>query len=74
MKKAELKEDIHNRFTLALAERTAFIEKGSENYKTLSCVIKDILSEYKNGKNLRHGFRLYGTQYKEVILQDNETI
>jgi hypothetical protein len=74
MRKAELREDIHNRFTLALAERNSFTEKGSENYKTLSGIIKDILSEYQNGKNLRHGFRLYGAQYKEVILQDNEQI
>lgn len=74
MMKEERREDIHNRFTLAMAERDAFSEKGSENYKTLSDVMKDILDEYKNGKHIRHGFRLYGTQYSAVTLQDGEAI
>lgn len=74
MTKAEHMEDIQNRFTLAIAERNSFTEKGSENYKVLSSVAKDILSEYTNGKHLRHGFRLYGTQYHSVILKDDEQI
>lgn len=74
MTKAESREDIHNRFTLAVAERVAFTQKDNKNYKTLSEIIKDILSEYQNGKHLRHGFRLCGAQYREVILQDDEQI
>ena len=74
MTKEERREDIHNRFTLAMAERDAFVEKGSENYETLSTIMKDILDEYKTGKHLRHGFRLYGTQYSAVTLQDSEAI
>ena len=74
MTKEERKDDIHNRFTLAVAERDAFTVKDSENYKTLSAIANDILSEYTNGKHLRHGFRLYGAQYTAVTLQDNETI
>ena len=57
-----------------MAERDAFVEKGSENYETLSAIMKDILGEYKTGKHLRHGFRLYGTQYGAVTLQDSEAI
>jgi hypothetical protein len=74
MDKAKRRDDIHNRFTLALAERDAFTQKDSDNYKTLSAIIKNILSEYQNGKHLRHGFRLYGARYSEIILQDCETI
>ena len=74
MTKQEKLDDIHNRFTLAIAERDAFTEKGSDNYKVLSSVSKDILSEYTNGKHLRHGFRLYGGKYHSVVLDDNETI
>lgn len=74
MTKQEKLDDIHNRFTLALAERNAFVETDSDDYKTLSAVIKDILSEYTNGKHLRHGFRLYGTKYHSVILNDDEKI
>ena len=74
MKKQERLEDIHNRFTLAMAERSALCDKESENYKTLSAVIKDILTEYQNGKHLRHGFRLYGVNYCPVTLQDSELI
>ena len=74
MTKDEHREDIHNRYTLAVAERDAFTEKDGENYKTLSAVANDILTEYQNGKHLRHGFRLYGTQYSAVTLQDCEAI
>ena len=74
MTKQEKLDDIHNRFTLAVAERDSFTEKDSENYKVLSGVAKDILSEYPNGKHLRHGFRLYGGKYHSVVLDDNETI
>ena len=74
MTREEHRDDIHNRYTLAVAERDAFTEKDSVNYKTLSTVANDILTEYQNGKHLRHGFRLYGTKYASVTLQDNEAI
>lgn len=74
MTKEQRRVDIHNRFTLALAERNAFTEKDSNNYKTLSNIINSILSEYTNGKHLRHGFRLYGATYHEVILYPREKI
>ena len=74
MTKQEKLDDIHNRFTLAVAERGAFAEKDSENYKVLSSVAKDILTEYTNGKHLRHGFRLHGTKYHSATLSDNERI
>ena len=72
--KQEKLDDIHNRFTLAIAERDAFTEKGSDNYKVLSSVSKDILTEYTNGEHLRHGFRLCGTKYHSATLSDNERI
>lgn len=74
MTKQEKRDDIHNRFTLAMATRDSFTEKGSENYKVLSSIIKDILSEYTVGKHLRHGFRMYGTEYHSVVLNDDEII
>ena len=74
MTKQERLDDIHNRFTLAVAERDSFTEKDSKNYKVLASVAKDILSEYTNGKHLRHGSRLYGGKYHSVVLDDSETI
>ena len=74
MTKQEHLEDIQNRFTLAIAERNSFTDKGSENYKVLSSVVKDILDEYTVGKHLRHGFRLYGAKYHSVILNDDEKV
>lgn len=77
MKKSERMEDIHNRFTLTLAERN-LTEPGSENYQTLSELAKMILNEYTTigfkHKSLivRHGFRLYGTKYHIITLTDEQ--
>lgn len=82
MNKQKRNEDIHNRYTLALAERN-FTEKGTENYKILSEVARLILKEYattsqnshnRGGKPNRYGFRLYGGKYHLVILQDSEIV
>ena len=67
-------EDIRNRYTLALAERS-ILEPETENYITLTEVAKKILTEYQNTKRhrkIRYGFRLYGDKYSLVILMDHE--
>ena len=80
MTKAERIEDIKHRYSLALAERN-FTEQGTENYNTLSDVAKMILLEFpkvaksKNSEKVnRYGFRLYGTKYKLVTLENSEII
>lgn len=79
MTKAERMEDIKNRYSLALSERN-FTEPGTENYKTLSEIAKMILSEISGiclnrcSAVNRYGFRMYGRQYKMIILSDNMTI
>lgn len=79
MTKAERMEDIKNRYSLALSERN-FTEPGTENYRTLSEIAKLILSEISGiclnrcSAVNRYGFRMYGRQYKMIILSDNMTI
>ncbi len=72
-------EDIENRYSLALAERS-ILEPGTENYKTLSKVAKMILSEISGiclnrCKDVnRYSFRLYGSRYKMIVLSDDMEI
>lgn len=77
MKKQTRREDINNRYTLALAERSIY-EKGDRHYKQLTEIARIILHELQTpngrGKPNRYGFRLRGTDYKLVILSDKETI
>lgn len=79
MKKSKRLEDIQNRLSLAMAERSIYeiYGKGNRHYDQLSEVIRAILGEYKqtgrkSGNKIRHGFRLYGTDYHLVVLTDNE--
>jgi hypothetical protein len=74
MNKAEKLEDIQNRYTLALVERSV-LEPGTENYNTLSEVARKILTEYQNkgrSRKIRYGFRLYGSEYYLVTLMKHE--
>ena len=79
MTRQERMEDIKNRFDLALAERN-FTEPGTENYKTLSECAKLILNEYqrmkrsKQHQHIRYGFRLYGTTYHIVTLNQHQRV
>ena len=79
MTKAERMEDIKNRYSLALAERN-FTEPGTENYKILSETAKMILSEISGiclnrCKDVnRYGFRMYGRNYKMIVLSDSMTV
>ncbi len=77
MKKSERREDIQNRYNLALAERN-FTLPGSEHYKTLTEIARTILTEYQNmgrpqNRN-RYGFRWYGGKYHLVILNKYEKV
>ena len=69
------REDIHNRYSLAMAERQIY-EPGDRYYKQLSEVMRVILTEYQvqdgRGTRNRYGFRLRGTDYKLVTLDKNE--
>lgn len=77
MKKSERLADIHNRYTLTLAERN-FCLPGSEHYKQLTEIARTIMTEYQNTENPqnrnRYGFRFYGGKYHLVILHKNEKI
>lgn len=71
MTKAERFEDIGYRNMMTMAERI-FTRPGSEGYNILTNIIQNIREEYKeaaeSNKWQRHGFRLYGGKYHEVIL------
>lgn len=67
----EKRLDIHNRYTLTLAERE-IIQEGTENYNILSKLAKLILDEYANNDDIRYGFRLYGSKYHIVKLSYTE--
>ncbi len=69
------REDIHNRYTLAMAERSIY-SSDDRHYKQLSEVMRIILSEYRvtdeRAPRNRYGFRLRGTDYALVILDKKE--
>lgn len=73
--KQSRREDIQNRFSLAVAERQLY-DRDDRHYIQLSEVIHKILSEYRvpdaRGAKIRYGFRLRGTDYALVILEKNE--
>ena len=75
MKKSKRLEDIQNRHSLALAEMQIY-ERGSRHYEQLSEIARIIRTEYQNTdartKRNRYGFRLRGTDYQLVILDDCE--
>ena len=69
------REDIHNRYSLAFAERQIY-EPGDRHYQQLSEIMRVILTEYQvedgRGTRNRYGFRLCGTDYVLVVLDKNE--
>lgn len=77
MKKQTRREDIKNRYTLALAERSIY-NRGSTHYKQLTEIAHIILRELQTpdgrGKPNRYGFRLRGTNYELVTIADAEKI
>lgn len=77
MKKQTRRENINNRYTLALAERSIY-ERGSKQYEQLTEIAHIILRELQTpsgrGKPNRYGFRLRGANYELVTLADSEKI
>ncbi|MDR0949281.1 MAG: hypothetical protein LBM69_07185 [Lachnospiraceae bacterium] len=63
MTKAERRDDIGNRHSLVMAERNAFTQRGSDDYKKLSELLKAISSEYENGNKERHIMHFFGGKY-----------
>ena len=73
--KESRREDIHNRYSLAFAERQIY-EPRDKQYQQLSEIMRVIRTEYQHednkGTRNRYGFRLRGTDYVLLILDKEE--